>query len=65
MYYPYSKIEAQCGYFCHRDVNAAFNISKLGDKTIGEKVLIVGSIDSPLNQRVQKGIYLKLSGGAR
>jgi len=55
---------SSCGYFCHRDVNAAFNISKLGDKTVGEKVPIVRPVDSPLNQRVQKGAYLELSGGA-
>jgi len=36
-----------CGYFCHRDVNAAFNISRRGDKTIGEKVPIVGHIGKP------------------
>ena len=56
---------SECGYFCHRDVNAAFNISKLGDKTVREKVLIVGLIGNPLNQRVQKGAYLESSGGAR
>lgn len=53
------------GYFCHRDVNAAFNISKLGDKTLGEKVPSVGLIDDTPNQRVQKGTYLESSGGAR
>jgi putative transposase len=56
---------SKCGYFCHRDVNAAFNISKLGDKTVGEKVPIVGLIDDPPNQRAQKGTYLESSGGAR
>lgn len=56
---------SKCGYFCHRDVNAAFNISKLGDKTLGEKVPSVGLIDDTLNQRVQKGTYLESSGGAR
>lgn len=56
---------SSCGYFCHRDVNAAFNISKLGDKTLGEKVPSVGLIDDTPNQRVQKGTYLESSGGAR
>lgn len=54
-----------CGYFCHRDVNAAFNISKLGDKTLGEKVPSVGFIDDTLNQRVLKGTYLESFGVSR
>jgi len=54
-----------CGYFCHRDVNAAFNISKLGDKAAREKGLTAGLIGNPPNQRVQKGTYLESSGGAR
>jgi hypothetical protein len=60
-HYKYSK----CGYFYHNDVNAAFNISKKGDKTLGEKVPIVGSIDSPLNWSPYKGGQSESSGGAR
>ena len=56
---------SECGYFCHRDVNAAFNISKLGDKTVGEKVPIVGLIDNPLNWTTVKAVELESSGGAR
>ena len=56
---------SKCGYFCHRDVNAAFNISKLGDKTVGEKVPIVGLIDNPLNWTTVKAVELESSGGAR
>ena len=60
---------SKCGYFAHRDSNAAFNISALGkilyEQTSAQKVVGVRHIGGPLNWRAVKAVQPESSGGAR
>lgn len=58
-----------CGHEDHRDANAAFNISAIANilygRALTDRVVSVGLIDNPLNQRLEKAGQLESSGGAR
>ena len=61
--------KCSCRHFSsHRDINAAFNISKdarvLYEKALGEIVPKVRFIGDPLNQRSEEALQLESSGGA-
>jgi len=60
---------SSCGYFSHRDSNAAFNISALGklsyEETAAQKVDAVRPIGGPPNRRVVMAAQSESSGGAR